>query len=100
MRISDWSSDVCSSDLDPILIDISASITTVNMAQRMIRGARKYPHAWVMDVQGNLSDDPATVTQGGTLLPTGGLDHGQRQEGRSVGKAGVTTCSSRWAPSP
>jgi L-lactate dehydrogenase len=69
---------------DPILIDISASITTVNMAQRMIREGRMYEHAWVMDREGRPSRDPKAVLDGGTLLPTGGLDHGQKGYGMAL----------------
>lgn len=69
---------------DPILIDISASITTVNMSQRLARAGRKFPHAWLMDRHGAPSDDPAVLAEGGTLLPTGGLDHGQKGYGMAL----------------
>jgi L-lactate dehydrogenase len=76
---------------DPILIDISASITTVNMAQRMVREGTRYDHPWVMDPAGALSDDPKTVTNGGgTLLPTGGLDHGQKGYGMALAVEALT----------
>jgi L-lactate dehydrogenase len=69
---------------DPILIDISASITTVNMAQRMIRAGRIYDHDWLLDRDGNPTRDPRAVLDGGTLLPTGGLDHGQKGYGMAL----------------
>ncbi len=69
---------------DPILIDISASITTVNMAQRLIREGRQYEHEWLMDKDGNPSRDPKVIESGGTLLPTGGLDHGQKGYGMAL----------------
>jgi LDH2 family malate/lactate/ureidoglycolate dehydrogenase len=69
---------------DPILIDISASITTVNMAQRLIREGRQYEHDWLMDEEGQPSRDPAVLERGGTLLPTGGLDHGQKGYGMAL----------------
>lgn len=68
----------------PILIDISASITTFNMAQRLIREGRSYPADWVMRPDGLPSHDPADLTRGGTLLPTGGLDHGQKGYGMAL----------------
>ena len=68
----------------PILIDISASITTNNMSQRLIREGRLYPAPWVLDAEGNPSHDPAVLTKGGTLLPTGGLDHGQKGYGMAL----------------
>jgi L-lactate dehydrogenase len=68
----------------PILIDISASITTVNMAQRLIREGRQYEAAWLMDADGNPSRDPKVLEAGGTLLPTGGLDHGHKGYGMAL----------------
>lgn len=74
----------------PILIDLSASITTVNLAQRMIRRGDRYDHDWVMDAQGNPSRDPEVLTNGGTLLPTGGLDHGQKGYGQALAVEALT----------
>ena len=63
----------------PILLDISASITTLNRARQLAREGRKFPGPWVLDQHGNTSDDPAiVVSQGGSLLPVGGLDHGHK----------------------
>lgn len=75
---------------EPILIDISASITTVNMSQRLTREGRKLDHAWLMDKQGSASNDPAVLADGGTLLPTGGLDHGQKGYGMALHAEAVT----------
>lgn len=75
---------------DPILSDTSASITTVNMAQRMIREERVYDYPWIMDATGETTTDPAVVTQGGTLLPTGGLDHGQKGYGMALSVEALT----------
>jgi len=69
---------------DPILIDISASITTVNMAQRMVRDGRQYEHEWLLDENGLPSRDPKVIERGGTLLPTGGPDHGQKGYGMAL----------------
>ncbi|MBE9605471.1 Ldh family oxidoreductase [Acetobacteraceae bacterium H6797] len=66
---------------DPVMIDISASITTNNMAARMQREGKKYEHDWLMDAEGNPSNDPAVLTQGGSILPAGGFDHGQKGYG-------------------
>jgi len=74
----------------PMLIDISASITTVNMAQRMIREGRQYEHDWLMDAQGNPSRDPKVLDAGGSLLPTGGLDHGQKGYGMALQVEAIT----------
>lgn len=64
---------------DPILLDISASITTLNRARQLERDGASFPAEWVMDKDGNTSADPAVVVkQGGSLLPVGGLDHGHK----------------------
>ncbi|MDO9499945.1 Ldh family oxidoreductase [Falsiroseomonas sp.] len=65
-------------DGDPILMDVSASITTINMAGQLQKAGAQYPHPWVQDAEGRPSTDPAVLTRGGTLLPAGGLDHGQK----------------------
>ena len=75
---------------EPILIDISASITTVNMSQRLTREGRKLDHGWLMDKAGHPSNDPAVLADGGTLLPTGGLDHGQKGYGLALHVEAVT----------
>ncbi|PZQ48552.1 MAG: lactate dehydrogenase [Rhodovulum sulfidophilum] len=71
-------------DGDPILTDISASITTFNMAQRMIREGRDYDHDWLLDRDGNPTRDPKALSEGGSLLPVGGLDHGQKGYGTAL----------------
>lgn len=64
---------------DPILLDFSASITTLNMSKQLAKAGKPFPRPWALDTQGNPSDDPDVVlNQGGTLLPAGGLDHGHK----------------------
>lgn len=75
---------------DPILIDISASITTANMCARMVREGRRYGRDWLMDADGKPTDDPGVIGQGGSLLPTGGLDHGQKGFGMALSVEGLT----------
>lgn len=65
----------------PILIDVSASITTNNMAARLLREGRRYPAPCLLDAGGAPTDDPGVLRQGGTILPAGGLDHGQKGYG-------------------
>ncbi|MDB5797869.1 MAG: Ldh family oxidoreductase [Paucimonas sp.] len=66
-------------DGDPVLLDISASITTMNSTRQLIARGEKYPAMWALDAAGNPSDDPQVVMSGGgTLLPMGGLDHGHK----------------------
>jgi len=75
---------------EPILIDISASITTANMAKRLIGEGRSYDKDWLMDADGDLSSDPNVLGQGGSLLPTGGLDHGQKGYGMALSVEATT----------
>jgi L-lactate dehydrogenase len=63
---------------DPLLIDVSASITTNNMGARMAREGRRFPGMWALDAAGNPTDDPKVLTEGGSILPAGGLDHGHK----------------------
>jgi L-lactate dehydrogenase len=66
-------------DGDPILLDISASITTLNLARQLAKEGKSYPQPWVLDAAGNPTDDPnAVLSGGGSLLPIGGLDHGHK----------------------
>jgi LDH2 family malate/lactate/ureidoglycolate dehydrogenase len=66
---------------DPVVIDVSASITTNNMAMRLVKEGRRYDRPWLMDTEGNATDDPTVLQRGGTVLPAGGQDHGQKGYG-------------------
>ncbi|HEX3917675.1 MAG TPA: Ldh family oxidoreductase [Caulobacteraceae bacterium] len=65
---------------EPILIDTSASITTNGMAARLRAEGQRFPGAWAIDAAGRPTDDPNALIADppGALLPTGGLDHGQK----------------------
>ncbi len=65
---------------DPILIDMSASITTNGMTARLRDQGRQFPGPWAMTAAGQASDDPHVLATEppGTLLPTGGKDHGHK----------------------
>src|SRR3546814_3918986 len=77
LRISDWSSDVCSSDLlDPFHREAVAGIGAV------IR----------------LDDAAAFVDQEIGGHQVAGVEPGERSEERRVGKECVSTCRSRWSP--
>lgn len=67
-------------DGDPILIDVSASITTNGMAARLRREGKRFPGSWAIDAAGRPTDDPAVLAADppGTLLPVGGSDHGHK----------------------
>src|SRR3546814_15476143 len=88
MRISDWSSDVCSSDLFRIHRD------------------RRYRLGWTcLEVDHRLSQSRHPFrTRSRQLTGRGvrGLIPGEaaRSEERRVGKECVSTCRSRWSPYP
>lgn len=71
---------------DPILIDISASITTNGMAGRLQREGKRFPGPWALDAAGRPTDDPATLSADppGALLPVGGTDHGHKGYGLAL----------------
>lgn len=71
---------------DAIWIDISASITTAGMSARLRREGGKFPGQWALDAQGQPSNDPHVLANDpkGTLLPTGGIDHGHKGYGLAL----------------
>src|SRR3546814_2304810 len=69
MRISDWSSDVCSSDLYIVIFD----------------GIARPAHHHILQARNGLHEGKLNV-------------FGQRSEERRVGKECVSTCRSRWSP--
>ncbi|HZP93013.1 MAG TPA: Ldh family oxidoreductase [Burkholderiales bacterium] len=65
---------------DPVLIDVSMSITTHGLTRRLHAEKNKLPGRWLIDGHGNPSDDPAVLFADppGALLPLGGLEHGHK----------------------
>lgn len=63
---------------DPVLIDISTSITTMALTNRTKREGGRMPGPWLIDSQGRPTDDPRAIDTGGALLPVGGVDHGHK----------------------
>ncbi|MEP7083451.1 MAG: Ldh family oxidoreductase [Betaproteobacteria bacterium] len=70
----------------PILLDISASLTTNGLTGRLHQEGRRLPHPWLQDHLGNATDDPGVLFNEpkGTLLPTGGLDAGHKGYGLAL----------------
>src|SRR3546814_13746803 len=98
MRISDWSSDVCSSDLfkgnhaavatvlDAGLTVFAQNVETVERLTHVVRDARA-GYGQTLDVLAFAKRHaPKTLTKT------------SRSEERRVGKECVSTCRSRWAP--
>jgi LDH2 family malate/lactate/ureidoglycolate dehydrogenase len=65
---------------EPVIIDVSMSITTNGLTKRLAGEGRKFPGLWALDAQGAPTDDPARVfgQPPGALLPMGGVDHGHK----------------------
>ncbi|MGE5523553.1 MAG: Ldh family oxidoreductase, partial [Rhodospirillaceae bacterium] len=71
---------------DPVIVDVSTSITTNNLTARLNREGRKLPGRWLIDENGTPTDDPAVLVppRKGTILPLGGLDAGHKGYGLSL----------------
>src|SRR3546814_10208756 len=89
MRISDWSPDVCSSDLPPR-----------SLADRELA----HPGLTQLHVVGSMHERKAMMAKlsDGFIALPGGLgtfeELFERSAGRRVGKECVSTCRSRWSP--
>src|SRR3546814_8998521 len=97
MRISDWSSDVCSSDLEmnlKLFGQRNGGRYVEHNVDGLLRGDFKTRmEGLAIGVQNSLiSPDEARALEN---RPAKG-----RSEERRVGKEGVSTCRSRWSPHP
>src|SRR3546814_12390048 len=116
MRISDWSSDVCSSDLiqlvlehcgacNEFLLPLLAGIGLghdVDGRTSQLRG-KAHILAAAADgerklVIGNHHFDPRLIFVDDDTADRCGLQRLDRSEERRVGKECVSTCKSRWSP--
>src|SRR3546814_13586383 len=84
MRISDWSSDVCSSDLDA---EETVLIYLYNSPLEAFRGGSDHP--WRRRSISSSSRNTSSR-----------FSAASRSEERRVGKECVSTCRSRWSPYP
>src|SRR3546814_13960507 len=101
MRISDWSSDVCSSDLlRPPPVDGDRGGGDERGGARGVRKLDRAGADGARTARGRPAHDGgcrggATATRRGAA---GGADRRGRSEERRVGKECVSPCRSRWAP--
>ncbi|MGZ9058593.1 MAG: Ldh family oxidoreductase, partial [Burkholderiaceae bacterium] len=67
-------------EADPVLIDLSASLTTNGMTARLHQRGERLAHPWLLTADGHPTDDPAALFSEprGTILPTGGIDAGHK----------------------
>src|SRR3546814_3803395 len=90
MRISDWSSDVCSSDLGENLVNEERSMNKEPSSPCACSGGNGQQTACA-------SEQASTET---TVFHVSNMDcrNEERSEERRVGKECVSTCRSRWSP--
>src|SRR3546814_17553660 len=97
MRISDWSSDVCSSDLRAGWPFIGIAV-----ALAVVLGLLWEPLFWLGLVAAAYCAyffrNPPRVTPTRVGLVVAPVDGMVRSEERPVGKECVSTCRSRWSP--
>src|SRR3546814_15170397 len=106
MRISDWSSDVCSSDLNEIVVtarrreeslqDVPVAVTAVSaesLERKQIDSI-----AQVGESVPNLTYQPGAPTGHGGSTPTIVIRGVGSSEERRVGKESGSTCRARWQP--
>ena len=65
---------------DPVLIDLSASLTTNGMTARLHKSGQRLAHPWLLTAEGDATDDPTVLFSEprGTILPAGGIDAGHK----------------------
>src|SRR3546814_8048720 len=86
MRISDWSSDVCSSDLGSARRD--HVVLARDSGEQLVIGVDEQLHAFIEQSCDNLGERQLQR-----------IDRREyRSEERRVGKECVSTCRSRWSP--
>src|SRR3546814_2016598 len=91
MRISDWSSDVCSSDLVvPAVVLVVVPVVVAMLAHQRDLQALARPRLAVAAHEGEL--------EACTGVAVGAVRVVERSEERRVGKECVSTCRSRWSP--
>ncbi len=81
---------------EPILIDISTSTTANGLCNRLAVAGEKLPGPWLVDREGNPSDDPQILfeSRGGSILPLGGLDLGYKGFGLALFVEAITSALS------
>src|SRR3546814_15266683 len=92
MRISDWSSDVCSSDL---VAELQPEICTLDMGSVNFGAGALVNTA--SQIQAIAAAIPASVKIELEIFDTGHLALARSEE-RRVGQECVSTCRSRWSP--
>src|SRR3546814_10742285 len=96
MRISDWSSDVCSSDLFPVLAGCQRKtevVGTIRYRPGSTGTAGRIAEMKAIEIRASRLE--AVDLQ---MHRAAARDRCDRSEERRVGKECVSTCRSRWSP--
>src|SRR3546814_15272682 len=100
MRISDWSSDVCSSDLDVVtgLHSVIGILAALRHLQETGEGQQIETNL-LSSAMSSLVNQTSAYVAGGVVPQRMGNAHlSLRSEERRVGKECVSPCRSRWSP--
>jgi len=70
----------------PILVDVSCSITTNGMNNRLAKEGKRFPQKWLIDDKGEATDDPkyGLPGGGGTIQLLGGMEVGHKGYGLTL----------------
>ncbi|GAB3281707.1 Ldh family oxidoreductase [Parahaliea aestuarii] len=68
----------------PLLFDISMSITAGGYVARAQREGKRLPEPCLKNRAGEITDDPAALGEGGSIMPIGGAAHGYKGAALSV----------------
>src|SRR3546814_12158441 len=99
MRISDWSSDVCSSDLGPAAMTSFVGQEAQMKAFLAASASARMHHGWILaGIRGLGKARFARAAATHLLAEAAGPPLGGRSEERRVGKECVSTCRYRWSP--
>src|SRR3546814_13741229 len=98
MRISDWSSDVCSSDLLQLHLDLGnhAPCDSLLWPRQLNEAEATYPLRFLTCPECSLAQIDYVVPAGELFFPD--YPYRSRSEKRRVGTECVSTCRSRWSP--
>ena len=80
-------------DGDPVLIDVSASATTMGLAMRQRAAGAPLPGDWLVGADGRATDDPDVLFADppGAFLPLGGLERGHKGFGLGLMAEALTS---------
>src|SRR3546814_12386099 len=100
MRISDWSSDVCSSDLDYALQNNNANIRRLKARIPRVEAIQNADEMQEQfgDIEYREQDGRVWLVFPGKPADDVRATLRSRSEERRVGKECVSTCRSRWSP--